>query len=211
MSTLYTRPHPTTGEILDFGSLTDETRASYIEHDVFVILDEAAPPATHYVQLEPLAIVAYTSEELAAKAMAESTPGWVWEMPARRAVDQRTTDATRAAKVAEMSAACAAAIVAGFKSTALGAEHTYPAKPTDQTNLAGSILDSLIAGPGDWATPFWCADSAGAWDFRPHTAAQIQQVGRDGKAAILAAMTRNEALRAQIMESSIAQIDEIHW
>lgn len=125
--------------------------------------------------------------------------------------DPRTLGEIREAKIAEMSAECVASILSGFRSSALGAEHTYPAKPTDQTNLAGSILDSLIAAPGDWATPFWCADAGGTWDFRMHTAAQIQQVGRDGKAAILAAMTKNEGLRAQIMASTIAEIDLIHW
>lgn len=209
--TKFTAYDKDTGVILSTGELSDETLEWQITQGLHAVLDANLSSKTHYIDVSNAQHTPreYTDDEKA--ALAGLAPGWVWQMPERVAVDQRTLDATRAAKVAEMSAACAAAILDGFPSSALGAEHTYPAKPTDQTNLAGSILDSLIAGPGDWVTPFWCAGADGAWDFRMHTAAQIQQVGRDGKAAILAAMTRNEALRAQIMESSIAQIDEIHW
>lgn len=126
-------------------------------------------------------------------------------------VDPRTLDQARADKIAEMSFACATAIFAGFTSSALGAEYLYPAKMTDQSNLAGSILDSLIPGPADWTTPFWCADASGTWAFRMHTSTQIQQVGRNGKTAILAAMSYNEALRAQIETATMAQLDVIVW
>jgi hypothetical protein len=49
------------------------------------------------------------------------------------------------AQIATISAACAAAILAGFSSSALGAPYTYPAKTTDQMNLASSVLDALLA------------------------------------------------------------------
>ncbi len=118
----------------------------------------------------------------------------------------------RARKVAEISQACSAQIVGGFTSSALGADHHYPAKPQDQANLIASITDSLLAGSDPtWTTPFWCADSAGVWDFRPHTIAQIQQVGREGKAATLAAMGKNEALRQQIMAATAEQLQSIQW
>lgn len=126
-------------------------------------------------------------------------------------IDLRTIEEARADKVTEMRACCAAAITGGFTSAALGVEHQYPAKLTDQTNLAGSIIDSLIPGPADWTTPFWCGDSAGDWKFRMHTATQIQQVGRDAKAAILAAMTRNEALRVRIEGATREELDAIGW
>ena len=95
----------------------------------------------------------------------------------------------QAAQVGVLTAACQSAIYAGFTSSALGAAYTYPAKDTDQQNLASSVLASLMpANATGWTTPFWCADANGNWAFVNHTVAQIQQVGIDGKTAILAAM-----------------------
>jgi len=117
------------------------------------------------------------------------------------------------AKVAALSAACRSAITAGFESDALGELHFYPSKETDQLNLAGSVTDSLLAGlPEDWVTPFWCADSAGEWAMRPHTAEQIQQVGREAKARILALMQHNAALAEQVqLAPDKAVVDQIVW
>lgn len=97
----------------------------------------------------------------------------------------------QAAKIAELTNACGAEILGGFTSSALGAPHTYPSTLVDQTNLMASVTASLYPNlPADWTTPFWCADAGGVWAKRPHTAAQIQQVGRDGKAAVIAAQTK---------------------
>jgi hypothetical protein len=125
----------------------------------------------------------------------------------------QSLDALKARKLAQMRERCSTQIMAGFVSSALGVLHIYPAKQQDQTNLAGSVIDSLIPGlPDDWATPFWCADEAGVWEFRPHTAAQIQRVGQDGKAAILTAMATNEALAARIAAApDAAALDSIGW
>lgn len=114
---------------------------------------------------------------------------------------------------AAISAICKSTILAGFESSALGAGHHYPAKTTDQQNLASSVLASLLPGlPADWTTPFWCADSAGEWEFRPHTTAQIQQVGQDAKAAILWAMGKNELLQAAIAAATtIEELEAITW
>lgn len=119
----------------------------------------------------------------------------------------------QAAKVAELSAACKAVILSGFESSALGTTYSYPAKDTDQQNLASSVLASVLPGvAADWETPFWCADEQGAWAFRLHTAAQIQQVGKDGKAAILAAMTKNQQLADQVMAAkTVADVQAITW
>lgn len=118
----------------------------------------------------------------------------------------------RVIKRDEISQACGNHIAAGFRSAALGSEYLYPAKPQDQANLVASVTDSLLAaGDTDWATPFWCADAAGVWDFRLHTITQIQQVGREGKAATLAAMSKNETLRQQIMVATAEQLNDINW
>lgn len=117
------------------------------------------------------------------------------------------------AKIASLSAACRQAITAGFESSALGEPHLYPSKETDQLNLAGSVTDSLLADlPADWVTPFWCADSTGEWAMRPHTATQIQQVGREAKARVLRLMQHNAALAEQVqMAPDKAAVDQIVW
>jgi hypothetical protein len=116
-------------------------------------------------------------------------------------------------KVALLREACTQQIVSGFPSAALGAQHTYPAKPQDQANLTGSVLASLLPGnPANWSTPFWCADAAGAWAYQMHTAAQIQQVGQDAKAAIVTALVKNETLAAQVAAATTqSAVNAITW
>ncbi len=110
-------------------------------------------------------------------------------------------DNVKSDQVAIISAACAASIYAGFPSSALGDPHHYPAQDKDQSNLAGSVLASILPGvdPATWVTPFICSDAEGVWAYREHTAEQIQQVGVDAKAAILAALLKNATLAAAVM------------
>lgn len=119
-------------------------------------------------------------------------------------------------KLSALSAECQAEIYAGFTSTALGAEYIYPAADIDQQNLTASVLDSVLPNTdANWTTYFLCADSNGVWQMREHSAAQIQQVGRDGKSAILAARVRYQALAAQVdaLPEAAAQsdFDAISW
>jgi hypothetical protein len=124
-----------------------------------------------------------------------------------------TLQQAQAAQAALISDACANAIFAGFSSNALGTAHTYPAKATDQQNLASSVLASLMPNlPSTWTTPFWCADSSGNWSWATHTAAQIQQVGQDGKAAILTCMSKNQQLQDQIAAATtVSAVQQITW
>ncbi|MGZ9568765.1 DUF4376 domain-containing protein [Alcaligenes nematophilus] len=117
------------------------------------------------------------------------------------------------AKIALLSAACRQAITAGFESNALGLPHLYPSKETDQLNLAGSVADSLMQGDDEsWSTPFWCSDLHEVWAMRDHTAAQIQQVGREAKTRILALMQHNAALAEQVqLAPDKPSIDQIIW
>lgn len=127
-------------------------------------------------------------------------------------IETATLTQLRAAKIESMRAACEAQIIGGFMCEALGLPYLYPAKAQDQSNLVASVTDSLLAGADPaWVTPFWCMDATGLWEFRPHTIAQIQQVGREAKIAILSAMGKNEALRQQIDAASAEQLAEINW
>jgi hypothetical protein len=126
------------------------------------------------------------------------------------AVALATAQATQALL---LDAACQAQIYAGFTSTALGTAYTYPAKDTDQQNLTASVLSSLMPGlASTWTTPFWCEDSNGNWAYVVHTAAQIQQVGQDGKNAILTAMQQLQTLNAQVSAATtVAAVQAITW
>ena len=84
---------------------------------------------------------------------------------------------SKAAKTAEIKAACALAITSGVNSNALGAAHTYPTAQLDQANLNGLITSSLLLNAGDEYN-FWCADIGGIWERRTHTKLQIQSVGQ---------------------------------
>ena len=122
-------------------------------------------------------------------------------------------DALRTARISAMSKMCAAAITGGFVSHALGAAHTYPSKQTDQSNLLASVMASVLPGiVDDWSTPFWCADEAGEWAFRPHSAAEIQTVGSDGKAHVVACQSRLDALTNDVLSAATpAEIAAITW
>lgn len=107
--------------------------------------------------------------------------------------------AVKAAKSAELAGACQAEIYAGFDSAALGEVHHYPAGQTDQLNLNACVTQSYFPGnSADWTIGFWCADAAGVWEKRPHTAQQIQQAGNDGVNTIQAALNKNDSLQRQL-------------
>lgn len=137
--------------------------------------------------------------------------GAVAQAPAPTAAEQLS--AAQATQVALVDAACQSTIYAGFTSSALGMPYTYPAKATDQQNLSASVLASLLPGASSgWTTDFWCADAAGNWALRAHTAAQIQQVGVDGKAAISTAIAKKVQLESQIAAATtIAAVQAIVW
>lgn len=135
-----------------------------------------------------------------AQWVARNAQSWQVSNGQLEAVPSVSLAQTKQSKLAELAAACQGEIFTGFDSSAMGAVHHYPAKDRDQSNLAGSVLASILPGlPTNWTTPFWCADAVGNWAFVPHTAAQIQQVGIDAKAAIVVALEKNSSLAAQVM------------
>jgi hypothetical protein len=111
--------------------------------------------------------------------------------------------------------ACGAAITGGFISSALGSPHTYPSTLTDQHNLDGSVVSSLLPNlPSTWTTEFWVMDSSGVWTFANHTVSQIQQAGLDGKAWVTTNQNKLRTLMAQLKSTSTstpAEVQAIVW
>lgn len=167
------------------------------------------------VQLAAEQFPVHPSLEWVDAASASPAPqvGWNYADGAFAGPPAPTLADARASQVALLRAACAAEIVAGYSSAALGAAHLYPSTPTDQANMAASVLASLLPGvAGGWTTPFWCADAGGVWSFAEHTAAQIQQAGQDGKAMVVAAQSKLAGLEAQVAAAAdAAAVAAINW
>lgn len=146
----------------------------------------------------------------------DSYAGGVFTPPAAPVV-VKTLAELQTEKSAELRIACYAEITGGFASSALGSAYTYPSKNTDdhpdQLNLASSVLASTLPNlPSGWTTKFWCADSSGSWAMRDHTAAQIQQVGIDGKAHVELCQTKLDTLTSQVMSATTkADVQAIVW
>ena len=167
---------------------------------IFGVFDADGRPQGFYDPSLSLVIPPEGAVELTDEQRAEFVdhPGRrVWRNGAVSSADLPAP--TPAEKVAELTAACAAVIVSGYTSSALGDVHSYPNDQIAQINMMGSVTGSLLSGlPADWTTPFWCADGSGIWQMRPHTASQIQRAGRDGKAHVVACQQQLVTLKAAV-------------
>lgn len=118
---------------------------------------------------------------------------------------QKLADA-KTAQLDKVTQSCAAAIVAGFASSALGAAYTYHSQPNDQTNLIGAVASGLAT------VTFWCADATGVWSLVSHTAAQIKQVLADGGTQRMAYSVKLDTLAKQIVgASTVTAVQAIVW
>lgn len=153
---------------------------------------------------------AYPSNEFPCSSAQAQNPT-MWQLTSGALV--QSLSATQAAQIAALKAACASAITGGYTSSALGAAYTYPSGPTDQLNMTASVVASQLPNlPSTWTTPFWCADSTGAWAMRAHTAAQIQQAGSDGKAWVTSCQTKLDGLVTQVMTATTpSAVQAIVW
>jgi len=124
-----------------------------------------------------------------------------------------TLASLRAAKIEELRAACAAAILGGVTVDALGAPHLYPTDATAQTNVGGLVMRSLLPTTAkDWTCLFACADAGGVWAYRLHTVAQIRAVGETVAAHVEAAMVTFDGLRAAVGEAKTPEaVAAVTW
>lgn len=112
-------------------------------------------------------------------------------------------DEAKAAKVAALRGACAAAIDGGFESPALGEVHHYPSGMIDQLNRSAAAA----GGGGD----LWCENDA-TWSLVFHTAEQARSVVADFSAARSAASRRLATLTTAIATATTTtDLDAITW
>lgn len=111
-----------------------------------------------------------------------------------------------------ISDACRLTITSGFASSAVGEEVFYPYNQIDQQNLNNAMIVSMFESDPEWLTPFWCKSPSGNWLHLNHTAAQIQQVGKDGKRHVTACQLKNARLQAQIQAATTEEeLNSIAW
>lgn len=122
--------------------------------------------------------------------------------------------AAQQVQLAAITAACAAAIVFGFTSSALGSPYFYPSAPTDQQNLSDAMIDAMLdSNPDRWSMLIWCAHLRdGVWQKVPHNIGHIKRLGRDAIKVRLALRALKDDLAAQINAAeTIEAVQAVVW
>ncbi len=151
----------------------------------------------------------------AVMSSAQEIVDWVGEGHEILPEDHPVTELEMAAtqKIAQLSAACEAHILAGFGSDALGEPHHYPFSERDQLNLHGAVLNAALnVQTPDWTTPLKCGDADEAWSYVMHTPAQTLAVNDDASAFRIAALMKNAQLAQCVAAATtIDEINAIGW
>lgn len=146
--------------------------------------------------------------------MLQANPGYTIQNGALTPPSESMTLAqAQAAQLAAISAACQAAILKGFVSSALGTPHTYPMDMTSQSNLQAAVIRCGLSNPPPPATiDFMCADVNGVWARRPHTPQQIVAAALDGMNYVQAMLAKNDQYAAQInAATTVANVQAVIW
>lgn len=119
-------------------------------------------------------------------------PAWLYETePPIPLATARTN------KIAALTTACAAAITAGFQSSALGSAYTYPSTLTDQSNQ-----QSAASNPSGGS--LWCESAGGTWALVAHTQAQAQAVLESFVAQLNSCQEKLATLTTQVNAATTA-------
>lgn len=106
---------------------------------------------------------------------------------------------------AALSNACAAQILAGFASSALGVAYTYASDAVSQRNI-------LLAAQSTKGGLLSCQDASGVWSRQPHTQAQAQQVLEDFVGICDAARAKLGGLEVQVnTATTVAAAQTVMW
>ena len=111
-------------------------------------------------------------------------------------------------KLAAIDADCSRYIQGGFSSDALGWTFRYASELDDQINLTGMILSGLDAS-------YACVDEHQVKAFRPHTAAQLHEVGqalvRFKQTALQHADALKQTLAEVLKDQNLKAMKAIAW
>lgn len=193
----YTKYDPDTGRILSTGICQDE-----VFYFMFYVIEGQYDDTKYYIDGEQP--VEYPTKPSEFHVFDYVSKTWT--------LSSEAIEEARSKKSVSLDADCKQDIVSGFYSTALGPEYFYPSKETDQANLNASVTSSFYPNLSEgWTTPFWCSLD-GDWQYVEHTAGQIQQVGLDGKNAILGYLAKNQTLHTQLQQAlTLEDIEAIQW
>lgn len=112
----------------------------------------------------------------------------------------------RARKIESLSEQCAASIVGGFASDALGTTHYYDSLELDQLNLIGAVAagDSMQYG---------CRETEGGVKvYKMHTHLQLLTVIQDGRDIKLGHLQTFNTKKAAVMAAqNVAAVEDINW
>jgi len=111
-------------------------------------------------------------------------------------------------KLEAIGSECGRYIEGGFISSALGEAYRYSSQMDDQINLTGMVLSGLDAR-------YACFDLNQVKAFRPHTAAQLHQVGQDlvrfKQVALQQADTLKQELATALKDKKLKAMRAIQW
>ncbi|BBL70321.1 hypothetical protein [Methylogaea oryzae] len=125
----------------------------------------------------------------------------------------KTVGELKSEKEKELSLDCRTAITGGVDCAALGNMHRYPTQNSpeapDQANLTATYTRAVLHGEAGAPHVITCCDGAGVWDARPHTAAQVIQVGDTVYAHIVECRARLRARLAALNAATVTTADQV--
>ena len=142
-----------------------------------------------------------------------------WLNPAQQipkaTLDERKLVLIKKNKIIDLSNSCEKAIIGGFISNALGADHLYDSEEVDQINLIGAVTSTAptVAEPNGYSSYYACRDvSTGIKSYIEHSHFVLRQVMADGALFKLNLLQRFHMFRSQV-EGAVdeEQINAIIW
>jgi hypothetical protein len=138
-----------------------------------------------------------------------NNPGWTVQAgvlcpPVSPSSAQLLIDAQQV-QISALAASCAAAITAGFTSSALGSAYTYPSDILSQANL-------MTAQQSGATVSLWCESATGVWSFASHTAPQAAKALSDFVAYRVAQQAHYATQVAAVSAATtVAAVQAINW